>query len=178
MKKDMIGHLRVLMTDIRYRHNKSAYARKLGVRVGERCKIHCNPRECFGSEPWLVTIGNHVLIATGTHFVTHDGGTFVFIDEYPKANVLAPITVHDNVYIGMNSLILPGVTIESNVIVAAGAVVTHDLAANGVYGGVPARFIKSLDAYKQKALQNSLETAQMSMEEKKAHIQALHPEWF
>ena len=170
--------LQNLFFDVKYRNNRSEYARKLGVRVGERCKIHNNPRECFGSEPWLVSIGNHVLVATGVKFITHDGGTFLFIDEYPKTNVLGPIYVRDNVYIGMNAMILPNVTIEDNVIVAAGAVVTKDLESGWVYGGVPARKIKTVEEYRRKALRDTVDTNGMSIQEKKRHLQKIRPEWF
>ena len=56
----------------------------------------------------------------------------------------APIVLGRNVWIGSNATILQGVTIGDNAVVAAGAVVTKDVAANTVVGGVPAKFIKSI----------------------------------
>lgn len=56
----------------------------------------------------------------------------------------APIKVGKNVWIGSNSTILSGVTIGDNSVIAAGAVVTKDVPANTVVGGVPAKFIKSI----------------------------------
>ena len=172
------GWLKNTYERIRYRKNKPEYARKLGVRIGERCKIHANVRECFGSEPWLITIGDHVLIATGVHLITHDGGTFVFIDEYPKTNVLGPIRIGNNVYIGMNAIILPDVVVADNVIIAAGAVVTKNLESGWVYGGVPAKKIETVAEYKEKALMKSLETNGMTMEEKRNAIMKRMPQWF
>ncbi len=55
-----------------------------------------------------------------------------------------PITIGDNVWIGGNVTILPGVTIEDNVVVGAGSVVTHDIPANSVAGGNPAKIIKKI----------------------------------
>ena len=57
----------------------------------------------------------------------------------------APIVLGKNVWIGSNATILQGVTIGDNAIVAAGAVVTKDVAANTVVGGVPAKFIRNIE---------------------------------
>ena len=57
---------------------------------------------------------------------------------------LKPILIKKNAWIGAGASILPGVTIGENAIVAAGAVVTKDVAANTIAGGVPAKFIKSI----------------------------------
>lgn len=50
-----------------------------------------------------------------------------------------------NVWVGSNATILQGVTIGDNAVIGAGAVVTKDVAANAIVGGVPARFIKMID---------------------------------
>jgi len=56
-----------------------------------------------------------------------------------------PITVEDNVWIGGSATILPGVTIGKNSIIAAGAVVTKDVAANTIVGGNPAQLIRAIN---------------------------------
>ncbi len=56
-------------------------ARELGVRVGERCEILCNPYQAFSSEPWLVKIGDHVRVTAGCQFITHDGGAWIVRDD-------------------------------------------------------------------------------------------------
>ena len=56
-----------------------------------------------------------------------------------------PIVIGENVWIGSNSTILPGVTIGKGSIIAAGAVVTKDVDENVVVGGVPAKFIKKIE---------------------------------
>ena len=61
-------------------------------------------------------------------------------DMQPK-----PIVIGENVWIGSNSTILPGVTIGKGSIIAAGAVVTKDVDENVVVGGVPAKFIKKIE---------------------------------
>lgn len=91
-----------------------------------------------------VRIGNNVMIGPGTLITT------VNHPLSPKARrehigIASPVTIGNDVWIGGNCTILPGVTIGDNVVVAAGAVVTEDVPANCVVGGVPARFIKSIE---------------------------------
>ena len=66
------------------------------------------------------------------------------------ADYIAPIKIDDNVMIGANAMIMPGVHICSDVIVAAGSVVTKDITLSGVWGGVPARRIKSFEEFVEK----------------------------
>jgi acetyltransferase-like isoleucine patch superfamily enzyme len=121
-----------------------AFARRLGVTVGADCRlIGCE----FGSEPYLVTLGDHVS-ATATSFVTHDGGVWVFRDEWPDADVFGRITVGSNVFLGAGVLVLPGVTIGDDVVVGARSVVSRDLPPGCVAVGSPASPIRSLDEYR------------------------------
>lgn len=57
----------------------------------------------------------------------------------------APIVLGRNVWVGANSTILQGVAVGDNAIIAAGAVVTKDVAANTVVGGVPAKYIRNIE---------------------------------
>ena len=57
----------------------------------------------------------------------------------------APIRLGKNVWVGSNSTILQGVTVGDNAIIAAGSVVTKDVPANMIVGGVPARYIRNID---------------------------------
>lgn len=85
-------------------------------------------------------IGHNVVMATLNHDpVPENRGTM-----HP-----APIVMGKHVWIGANATILPGVTIGDGAIVAAGAVVTKNVAANTVVGGVPAKFIKNIDGIKE-----------------------------
>ena len=65
-----------------------------------------------------------------------------FSPEKRKTTYPAPIVLGNNVWIGSNATILQGVTIGDNAVVAAGAVVTKDVAANTVVGGVPAKIMR------------------------------------
>ena len=89
-----------------------------GVTLGDGCQI-----------------GHNVVFATLNHFIEA---------EKRKMTYSAPIVLGKNVWVGSNATILQGVTIGDNAVVGAGAVVTKDVPANTVIGGVPAKFIKSI----------------------------------
>jgi acetyltransferase-like isoleucine patch superfamily enzyme len=123
-------------------------------------------RVVWGTEPWIITLGNNVHITEGVRFLTHDGGTLLFRDKVPDLEITKPITIGDNVYIGNNVLLMPGVNIGNNVIIGAGAVVTKDIPDNSVAVGVPARVIKTADEYFEKIQKESLHLGHLKGEEK------------
>ncbi|WP_268035270.1 acyltransferase [Algoriphagus sp. PAP.12] len=141
------------------------YARFIGVRVGDGCRL-INVK--YSSEPYLISIGNHVS-ATSTRFETHDGGVWVFRTTNPGVDVVKPIKIGDNVFIGFGCIILPGVTVGDNVVIGAHSVVSKDIPPNCVVAGVPARVIKDLQSYKNKILFDSHDTKYMSKNEKRAY---------
>lgn len=145
-------------------------ARRLGVTVGENCRFISTTSATFGSEPYLIKIGEHVTITAGVRFLTHDGGVWVFRQELPEIDLIRPICIGDNVFIGLNSTILPGVTIGDNVVVAAGSIVTRDVPDNSVWGGVPAKFIKSLDDYRKSVELEAIPTKVLSAFEKQQFL--------
>ena len=131
-----------------------AYARQLGVRLGENCRLI---NVSFGSEPWLIKLGNDVSISD-SRFITHDGGVWVLRKKRPAIDFVAPITVGNNVFIGSGTTILPGICIGDDVIIGAGSVVARNIPASCVAAGVPARVIRSLDEYQTNILANCDET--------------------
>lgn len=143
-------------------------ARALGVRVGEGCRLLS---VTFGSEPYLVTLGDHVS-ATRVSFITHDGGVWVFRDKDPDCDTFSPISVGNNVFIGLGAIIMPGVTIGDNVVIGAGAVVTRDIPSNYVAVGVPAKPIKTIDEYWKSLEGRILRTKRMTDEEKRRYLEA------
>ena len=137
----------------RIQRNKDivTYLREKGVKIGEGCEIYSV--ESFGSEPYLVEIGNNVRINSGVSLVTHDGGVWVLRNLNPafkEADLFGKIIIHDNVHIGTNAIIMPNVEIGSNCIIGCGAIVTHDIPDNSIAVGVPARVIESIDEYIKK----------------------------
>lgn len=83
-----------------------------------------------------VLIGHNVVLATLNHDVDPEKRS----DMYPE-----PIRIGNNVWIGAQATVLPGVTIGDGAIVAAGAVVNRDVPAKVIVGGVPAKIIKRIE---------------------------------
>lgn len=146
--------------------NSVGYAKKIGVNVSGDLKIYGSSYSMFGTEPWLITLGDNVHITDGVKFITHDGGTLILRHKMPDIEITKQITIGSNVYIGVNVVILPGVNIGDNCIVGAGSIVTKDIPSNSVYAGVPARFIKSLDDYFEKIKSESLHIGHLPAKEK------------
>ena len=92
-----------------------------------------------------VTIGHHVNLAQGIT-VTALNHNFADITRRIDQQGVAtsPVVIGNDVWIGANAVILPGVTIGSHAVVAAGAVVTKDVPGNCIVAGVPAKIIKRL----------------------------------
>lgn len=129
------------------------YAKHIGVNMGEKCRLLGRPS--FGTEPYLITLGNHVSISAGTTFHTREGAHWVLkgLDsQYNTVFGYGRITIKDNVYIGYGVTILRGVTIGENTIVGACSLVNKSLEPNSVYAGVPAKRICSLEEWKTKFL--------------------------
>jgi acetyltransferase-like isoleucine patch superfamily enzyme len=145
------------------RRDPIAYARRIGVNVGEDCRLI---DVSFSTEPYLITLGNHVS-ATKVRFETHDGGVWVLRRSDPTIDLVAPITVGDNVFIGFGAVVLPGVTVGDNVVIGAGAVVTRDIPSDSIAVGVPARVVKSVDEYTESALQKGEGTKHLAPSKKR-----------
>jgi len=134
-----------------FRANKIKYLRSIGVKIGQRCSILNNINQF--SDPWLIEIGNDVTLTPGVLLVTHDGANRLFRREEKGfnpvfGNIFNTIIIKDNSFIGVNTIILPGVTIGPNSIVGAGSVVTHDVLPDMVYAGNPAKPMCTLEEFK------------------------------
>ena len=102
--------------------------------------------------PKLISFGNNVWVASDVLFITHDVihrmlNNKVHGNEFCEH--LGCIDIKDNVFLGSNSTILPNVTIGPNVIVAAGSLVNRSI-QEGVYAGVPAKYVCGLDEFIEK----------------------------
>lgn len=150
--------------------SKCKYLRKHKTKIGDNVQMFI-PVNNFGSEPWLVEIGNNVLISFGVYFVTHDGGMSVIRNldpEKKRLDRLGKITVGNNVFIGCNSTIMLNAVIPDNVIIGAGSVVTAKaMQPNSVYAGVPAKRICSIEEYYEKHITEYTETKGMTSEQKR-----------
>ena len=123
------------------------YSKYLKIKFGKNCRILHFPR--WGSEPFLIQIGDDVTITRNVSFVNHDGGVAIFRKQHPGLNVYGLIIIGNNVFIGINSIILPNVTIGNNVVIGAGSIVNRNIPDNVVVAGAPARVIKTIDEYKE-----------------------------
>ena len=106
------------------------------MRFGEHVFINHSFTAMSVGGIWLgdrVQIGPHVTIVTDNH-------------DFSNRSVLIckPVKIGNDVWIGANVTILPGVTVGENAVIAAGAVVTKDVPANSIVGGNPAKVIRTL----------------------------------
>jgi len=110
--------------------------------MGEHCSVQVNVTI---TDPKYVRLGDNVRL-TGCTLFGHDGSVNMINRAYGcKVDRVGKIDIRDHVFIGHQAVVLPGVTIGPNAIVAAGAVVNRDVPKNLVVGGVPAKPICSLD---------------------------------
>lgn len=117
----------------------------MGMRIGNNCSIQ--PGVTFDySHCWLIKIGNNVTLAPQAYLLAHDASTKSLIGYTKIGNV----TIEDNVFIGARALIMPGVTIGKNSIIAAGSIVTRSVPENSIVAGNPAKVITTLDIFLEK----------------------------
>ncbi len=122
-------------------------ARDRGVKIGRNCRIVGGVT--FNSEPYLVELGDNVLVAGEVKFITHDGGIQIFSDtQKDLLGNFGRIKIGNNCFIGMRAMILPNVEIGDNCIVAAGAVVMDSFPDDCVIMGNPAKVIYKTSLYK------------------------------
>lgn len=158
------------------------YSRKLGVTIGEGCQILDNPLTVFGSEPWLITIGNDVDITGGVRFICHEGGMWCARRVKPELknyDLFRPIRIGNNVMVGTRTIIMPGITIGSNVIIAGCSVITKDVPDGAVVAGVPAKQISTVEKFVDSINHEELfPTKRMSQDQKWQYLKKVRPEWF
>ena len=150
----------------------AAFAKKRGVSVGKNVRfIGLSPNgEQFGSEPYLIEIGDNVTITAKVQFVNHDGGLHVFRNEHKDLNKYGRIKIGNNCFVGVRSIILPGVSIGDNCVVGAGSIVTKDIASGSVVAGVPAKVICSTKDYYEKNRTAFINKEFISELEKRAYL--------
>ena len=126
--------------------------RRGGAHIGEKCCICSNLDLC---EKELLFIGNNVTISTQVLFVTHDISISTFANR--KGTLFGKIIIGDNCFIGERAMILYGVELAANIIVAAGSVVTKSFRQQGVIiGGNPARIISNIENFVSKNKPNQM----------------------
>lgn len=153
----------------RYFRDYADYARHLGVKVGDDCLIAIMR---WGTEPYLISIGNHVQVTSGVSFHTHGGGNAIR-RQIPDFDCFGKIVVKDWAYIGAGSRIMMGVTIGEGALVAAGSVVTKSVPPYTIVGGNPAKIIGTIDDYIERNMKYNVHTKRLSLEEKRRVLESL-----
>jgi acetyltransferase-like isoleucine patch superfamily enzyme len=143
--------------------------RARGVRIGEGCWVFTTQ---FSTEPYLVEIGNHVAISSGVKFITHDASAWLFEDEEPDMDVFGAIRVGDNVYFGVDCIVLPNSRIGSNCIIGAGTLVRGEIPDNSVVMGNPGKVVMKTSLLKPllRHSKNRLDTRRLPPAEKEQAI--------
>lgn len=141
-------HPRLIKQYVRlYRPRGDEYSallkRQIGLHaIGKGC--HINFSVVFTDPQW-VSIGDNVVMSDCS-VLGHDASAQMLCRSYGlPLDAVGKVDIKDNVFIGWNVIIMPGVTIGPNAVVAAGAVVTKDVPPGAVVGGVPARPIGTVD---------------------------------
>lgn len=127
-----------------------------GLKVGKNVIFIDTPD--FGSEPYLIQIGDRTKITAGCRFINHDGAMYVIrsMEKYADARNFGRIKIGENCFVGNNCTFLPGSQMGNNCILGAGSVLNSSMPDNSVYAGVPAKFICTIEEYGDKALSNNV----------------------
>lgn len=137
----------LMLCFIKHKNGRAAFIKKHNLfhHMGDNCGYQ--PRK-LPTEPYLVSIHDNVQITANVSLLTHDVICDVLnhSSEFQKTDYkyyMGTIEIFDNVFVGMNSIILPNVKIGPNAIVSAGSVVTRDVPEGTIVGGNPAKVIGS-----------------------------------
>jgi maltose O-acetyltransferase len=140
-----------LLVKISNNIKQSNYQRKLddcianGLSLGKNVTIM--PEAFIDSRySFLISIGDNCSLSNGVIVLAHDASTYKFTDGFTR---LGKVEIKENCYIGSNAIILPGVTIGPNVLIAAGSVVNKSIPPNSCVAGVPARVYSKFDEFIQ-----------------------------
>lgn len=122
--------------------------RKEGCKIGNNTRIFSN----ITAEPYLVEIGDNCTISTEVSLITHDACIGIYMGRENYSDICGKITIGNNCFIGNKAIILYGVTIPDNTIVAAGSVVTRSITTSGcILAGNPAKVVGNVSDFLNKS---------------------------
>lgn len=153
--KDMINKIAFTLSK---RNSKLyvKYLKRIGCKIGDNTHFH-DPKNTFIdiNRPNFIEIGTNCNITKGVVILAHDWSYKVLRSVYHDMPQKAGITkIGNNVFIGMNSIILMGTHIGNNVIIGAGSIVNGNIPDNVVIGGNPAKILCTLEQYHNKCINN------------------------
>lgn len=124
----------------------------------------------FGTEPYLVSIHDNVIVAAGVNFVNHDVSVFNVARllglRRGDIDKVGSIELFENCFIGTSTILMPNCSVGKNSVIAAGSIVTKHVPDNEVWGGIPAKFIMTTEEYAHKLKEKSHEFPWMPLEKK------------
>ena len=136
-------------------HNRAKLykvSKKFGA-IGDGCYLGTSN---FGTEPFLIEMGDNVVVATGVRFINHDMSAEMISNRlhgvYERVSLYGKIKIGNNVFIGAGTIILPGISIGNDVVVGAGSIITKDLESGWVYAGLGKK-IKEFNIYQEQVLE-------------------------
>lgn len=168
----MKNKIKTIFLYIKYQHKATSksytkYLSRKGIKIGENTHFYSPWTISVDIQrPWLIEIGDNVHITAGCTILQHGYDWSVLQKLY--GNILGSsgkVKIGNNVFIGVKTTILKGVTIGNNVIIGANSLVNKSLPSNGVYAGNPAKFIMSIEDYYEKRQNLQLEEATLLMTE-------------
>lgn len=127
-----------------------------GLKVGKNVRFVEVPE--FGTEPFLIEIGDETTFSNNVRLINHDGGynALHFFDKYKDVRAFGRIKIGKQCLIGADCIIMLGVEMEDNCVLGAGSILTTSMPRGTVYAGVPARYICTIEEYGDKALKNNV----------------------
>ena len=142
-----------------------------GLKLGRNVDLVSVPN--FGSEPYLISIGDNTTVSFDCVFVTHDAATRV-IRNLPDGNketvIYGTITIGNNCFVGCRTTIIGGVEIGDNSIIGACSLVNRSIPSGVIAAGVPAKVICTLEQYRKKHEDDFLYMVSLPHEEKKKFL--------
>jgi acetyltransferase-like isoleucine patch superfamily enzyme len=137
------------------------FLQKKGISIGNGTKIFDPQSTRIDlTYPGLLEIGERVNITSGVKILTHSFDWDVFREVYGDIiNSAGRVKIGNNVFIGMNAIILKGVDIGDNVIIGAGAIVSRSIPSNSIAIGQPARVVMTLREYYNKRCKQAVQEA-------------------
>lgn len=126
-----------------------AYYKFKGAEIGENTFLGPNVYLDVNHKPGRVIIGDNCFITRNCTILAHSdvmmGGPLELWKEHGGERIFGDVVIEDNVFVGVHSVIMPGVTIGKNSVVGAMSLVTKDVPPNTIVGGVPAKELGRMD---------------------------------